>query len=309
MLRGLYELKRVVVLMSTYNGEKYLKEQIESILKQEGKFKLDLWVRDDGSTDRTKYILDEYAQRGDLIWYVGKNVGSAQSFMKLVANCTGYDYYAFADQDDVWNPDKLDRGIKKIENCKKAALYFSNARLVDAELNDIGRNVYKKIPRIDFYTLSCAGGILGCTIIINEKLVKLLRNEIIPKEIVMHDFYIALVCKSLGGDILYEDEVTMRYRQHGTNVIGVPYGLKRAIKSRIRDIVIKPTVSISNQAEEVLRIYGNKMFLEKRKWLQAVAEYKLCLLNKIQLALSRKVKYINFSMGLKIRIAILLGNR
>lgn len=295
--------------MSTYNGEKYLKEQIESILKQEGEFELDLWVRDDGSTDRTRYILDEYAQKGNLRWYAGKNVGSAQSFMKLVMNCKEYDYYAFADQDDVWNPDKLDQGIKKIENCKNATLYFSNARLVDAELNDIGRNVYKKIPRTDFYTLSCAGGILGCTIIINDELVKLLRNKIVPNEIIMHDFYIALVCKSMGGKILYEDKVTMKYRQHGNNVVGVPYGLKRTIKSRIRDIVIKPTVSISNQAEEVLRIYGNIMFEEKRKWLQIVAEYKLCLINRIHLALSRKVKYINFNMGLKNRMAILLGNK
>ena len=295
--------------MSTYNGEKYLKEQIESILKQKGEFKLDLWVRDDGSIDETKMILDEYAQKGCLKWYAGKNVGSAQSFMELVMNCSGYDYYAFADQDDVWNLNKLAKGIKKIGNREDAALYFSNARLVDAELNDIGKNVYTEIPRTDFCTLSCAGGILGCTIIINEGLAKHLRNKIIPKKIVMHDFYVALVCKALDGKILYENKATLKYRQHETNVVGVPYGLVRTIKSRMREIVKEPAVSISSQAEEIICIYGSEMLEEKRKWLQIVAEYKLCLTNRIYLALDRRVKYINFNIGLKNRIAILLGNR
>lgn len=295
--------------MSTYNGEKYLRKQIDSILKQKGNFKLEIWVRDDGSTDDTRNILNEYAEKGNLRWYTGENIGSAQSFIELVVNCTGYDYYAFSDQDDVWHPDKLERGITKIENHEGPTLYFSNARLVDAKLNDIGKNVYKKIPKTDFYTLSCEGGILGCTIIFNKELAYLLNKKIDTSKIVMHDFYIALVCKSLGGRIIYENRVTIKYRQHETNVVGVSYGFRRTIRARMTEMSTKSAVSIASQAEEIVRIYGNEMLEEKRKWLQIVAGYKKCITNRIFLALNRRVKYINFNIGLTNRIAILFGNK
>ena len=102
---------RVAVLMSTYNGEKYIREQIDSILEQSGNFDLDLWVRDDGSKDSTQQILQEYAQQRKLHWYTGENLGAAHSFIDLVRKCKGYDYYAFADQDDYWMTNKIQMGV------------------------------------------------------------------------------------------------------------------------------------------------------------------------------------------------------
>ena len=75
---------RVAVLMSTYNGEKYLQQQLDSILKQTGGFEVDIWVRDDGSTDNTHRILKEYEKNGKLRWYTGNNLGPALSFISLV---------------------------------------------------------------------------------------------------------------------------------------------------------------------------------------------------------------------------------
>ena len=94
---------KVAVLMSSYNGEKYIRPQIDSILAQEGNFELSLFVRDDGSTDKTQAILQEYAQKRKLTWYTGNNLGPARSFMDLLKKCKGFNYYAFADQDDYWS--------------------------------------------------------------------------------------------------------------------------------------------------------------------------------------------------------------
>ena len=98
---------RVAVLMSTYNGEKYLNEQIDSILSQSGNFELSLLVRDDGSTDETINILNKYQNLGKLKWYSGKNLGPGKSFIDLLYKTHGYDYYAFSDQDDVWMTGKI----------------------------------------------------------------------------------------------------------------------------------------------------------------------------------------------------------
>ena len=161
---------KVAVLMSTYNGEKYLEEQIDSILNQSGEFHVDLWVRDDGSSDSTKDILEQYRNDGKLQWYTGDNLKSAHSFFDLIKKSRGYDYYAFADQDDYWLENKLKAGIIQLESITNAALYCCNAELVNQNLYSLGRTVYRQTPKTDFYTLSCAGGLLGCTMIFNKKL-------------------------------------------------------------------------------------------------------------------------------------------
>ena len=105
----------ITVLMSTYNGEKYLREQIESILNQKN-VRVQILVRDDGSTDHTHIILDEYQKNGKLNWYTGMNLKSSKSFMNLVTKAPETEYYAFCDQDDVWNNDKLYRAVNKLKS-------------------------------------------------------------------------------------------------------------------------------------------------------------------------------------------------
>lgn len=203
---------RVVVLMSTYNGERYLREQIESILNQIGEFDLSLYVRDDGSKDGTIEILREYQNEKKLKWYTGDNLGPAKSFINLLQNCGAYDYYAFADQDDVWEKDKIQRGINVLEEQNGPALYCSNAELVDLQLISLGRNVYKTMPRTDFETVISAGGLLGCTMVFNDELKRRIKRDRYPV-MILHDFYMAALCVSIGGVILYDQEATMKYRQ------------------------------------------------------------------------------------------------
>lgn len=122
---------KAAVLMSTYNGARFIREQLDSILDQTGEFELDLWVRDDGSTDGTKDILNDYESRGLLRWYTGENLGPAQSFLDLVRRTLGYDWYAFADQDDFWMPEKLSWALETLEKIdaarENAVLYFSRS--------------------------------------------------------------------------------------------------------------------------------------------------------------------------------------
>lgn len=311
-IQGDCNLKAVVVLMSSYNGEKYIQEQIDSILAQKGDFTLDLCVRDDGSRDKTQTILQDYKEQGKLRWYTGNNLKPAHSFMDLLQNCKGYDYYAFADQDDYWMPDKLARAIRNIENFNKnsqSVLYFSNAVLVDAILNDLGRNVYKEIPKTDFYTMSCAGGLIGCTMVFNDALAKLIHEKPVPKKMIMHDFYTAIVCSACGGEVLYDDKPSMKYRQHGNNVVGISYTLLGKAKFGIDGISRKASVSIAEQAREVLDRYESEMTVEQQLWLKKVSVYRKNILTKLYMSASRKVKYINWKIGLKNRMSILLGNR
>lgn len=299
----------IAVLMSTFNGEKYLREQIDSILNQSGNFQLDLWVRDDGSTDQTTIILEEYFRKGLLNWYSGRNLSPAYSFLDLIIHCPKYDFYAFADQDDYWIDDKMKSAINVIKDQNGPALYFSNAKLVGSKLEPLGRNVYKQYPKTDFYTLSCAGGLLGCTMVFDNKLATFIQNHQVPKRIILHDFYISVLCLALGGKIYYEDTPHIKYRQHSNNVVGVSSSFKAKISNRINNIVKKPKVSISEQAKSILELYSNEMKSENMEWLLVISKYNINLFNRLSLAISRKTRYINYNMGFKLRMSILFGNR
>lgn len=300
---------RVAVLMSSYNGEKYIQEQIDSILHQTGDFALDLWVRDDGSSDSTPAILEEYAKVGKLRWYSGNNLCSAKSFLHLLQSCKGYDFYAFADQDDYWQPDKLACALQALTNKPGMQLYFSNAELVDAKLHPLGRNVYRQSPKLDLETLSCAGGILGCTIVFNAELAKAVQEKPMPNKVIMHDFYVSELCLALGGTITFDAVAHIKYRQHGNNVVGVSAGKQRALQERIRSMTVKPKFTVAQQAAEILAAYKSEMPPQNASWLKKVSEYSSSIFNRILLACSRKTKYISKNMGLTLRIAILLGNR
>lgn len=300
---------KVAVLLSSYNGEKYIKTQISSILQQKGHFNLDLWVRDDGSTDDTKKILQQYADQGKLKWYTGTNLGAARSFLDLIKHCTGYDYYLFSDQDDYWLPGKVESAINYLKKNHGKCVYFADAEVVDNNLNPIGRNVYKSKPRLKFETISCIGGILGCTMAFSSDLAQSIQVKSLPTNVFMHDFYVTELCLSLGGNIIFDPCVQLKYRQHSNNVVGVPTGFTNTIKNRVREITYSNTVSIASQAEEILRLYANEISEQNKVWLMKVASYKDNLLNRFLLSLSRKTEYANINNSITIRLSLLLGRR
>lgn len=300
---------KAAVLLSSYNGESYIKTQIDSILAQQCEVPFDLWVRDDGSTDGTLNILQQYADQGKLRWYTGENLKPAKSFLDLVKHCPGYDFYAFADQDDFWKPEKLSRGISRLLEVKGPGLYFSNARMVDGTLNDMGRDVYKSTPYRDYYTLVCEGGLLGCTMVFNNALAQLLQQSPTPEKLIMHDFYAVLVCALFDGTVCYDSQATMLYRQHGNNVVGMSRSKWQAVKNRLQTITTKQQVTVAEQAASILACYPQIANLQKKQWLQRVAGYRGSFFRALSLAVSGKTHYTNKNKAITLRLALLLRTR
>ena len=301
---------KVAVLISTYNGEKYLLEQIESLLSQEGDFEIQIIIRDDGSSDETLNILKKISKKTNrIIWYQGENIKPAKSYIDLILNCGQYDFYCFCDQDDYWDSDKIKVGINALKNIYDPCIYYCNAKLVDDQLNTLGSNVYKKEPYNDIYTTMCASNVIGCTMIMNHALIDYIRKHESPQIISMHDSYMARVCLSIGGRIIYDKVPHMKYRQHSNNVIGIKSSFDGKIKQAANLIMSQPSVTIDEQASEILRLYFDDIPNDNRKWLMIVSDYRRNILTRIYLALSKKTKYKSLTRSIEMRLAILLGNR
>ena len=163
-------MKTVCVLLSTYNGEKYLREQIESLLSQIG-VKIIIVARDDGSHDDTISILAEYEKKITYFHYlVGENVGPAQSFFMLMQQAPKADYYAFCDQDDVWDKDKLIIAVDMLEKESPVTpnMYYSNLRIVDQNLTFYRFSHEKPHIQKDRYCVLTENMATGCTYVLLE---------------------------------------------------------------------------------------------------------------------------------------------
>lgn len=300
---------KIAVLMSSYNGEKFIEQQIDSVLQQQCEAEIELIVRDDGSNDATHSILQSLQDAGKLRWYTGENLRPAKSFLHLAANCQGADFYAFCDQDDYWHPDKLQKGLDLLKNAEGPAMVLANARLVDGELKDLGRNVYARAPQRDFYSALCGGGFLGCTIIMNEALAKLIRAYPHPDKLIMHDSYVAILCTLYNGQIFFDPAPHMDYRQHGSNVVGTQWTKWDALKNRFARVTKRPKISIADMAQSIVDQNPQNPDPEKFLFLQQVAGYRKNFFTALKLACSRKPTYNSRNMAVTMRLAILLRNR
>ena len=311
----------VCVLISTYNGEAHIEKQLESIYAQKkvckyGELNIDILVRDDGSTDSTIKILDLYRERYGLRWYAGKNLGAALSFLDLIKSSDRSDYYAFCDQDDYWKPEKLASAIDMLEDQRKEInkttdniplLYGSNAELADYNLIPIGVDVYPAIPMLDYKSVSCTHGLLGCTMVFNYELASYIRSYDLPKKLVMHDFYLTLICGLVNGIIIFDNNSYMLYRQHHNNVCGISYGFFNKIIAFFRSLYTVPKVSVSDQAGEIICLFGKKLDDTKTEWLRKVYEYNDNTFNRLRLALSREYHLYSFKRTLSMRLKIFFG--
>ena len=228
--------KDITVLMSTYNGEKYLHEQIDSILRQQG-VKVNLLVRDDGSTDNTLAILGKYQEEGLLTFYTGENLGPQRSFLHLLQQAPQSDYYAFADQDDVWLEDKLSTGITQLENDKeKPALYFSQTQLTDEELNPIPSVIIH--PKVTFGEMLVYKFIGGCTMILNHALREVIGTYVSGK-MPMHELWVYSIALEADSHVVFDPTPHILYRQHGNNTIGQGQGLVYEWTQRLKRFTTK----------------------------------------------------------------------
>lgn len=306
-------MKRVAVLMSTYNGDKYIKEQIDSILSQKCDYKIDLIVRDDGSTDTTMIVLKEYELNKQLIVYSDKNLGAGYSFLKMLIDNPGYDFYLFSDQDDFWKSNKIQDGIDKIKDVQNYGLYCSNAKMCDSTLNPIGRNVHKSMKFFNskrvFLGLACAQ---GCTMVLNAKLAKIIYSKKLPEDIVLHDSYITSLCFLLGGYFYADKADTIKYRMHSNNIGGLNTASQnnalQMIKIRIKYIFSKPKNSIVIQNKYIIEQYGNSLSHDEIALMTYIIRAKKSFLKRVKIALDLDLRDESFNLDISNRVKILLNN-
>ena len=269
-------MEEVLILLATYNGEKFIREMIDSILRQDySSWKLVL--SDDGSTDSSAKILDEYAQAysNKIVHYCsGKKFGNAQShFMHLLSQHHNADYIMFCDQDDVWHSDKISKTLKKMKEIEERgtpALVHTDLRVVDGELNKISDSFckYSRLDgdRLKTNQLLVQNVVTGCTMMINKELAELACEKELPKEALMHDGWLALIC-SVFGNLGFLNEPTIDYRQHGKNSVGaknitsLPY-LFEKINSKAMKNSLK---NAAKQARAFVDCFGEKISDDQKK--------------------------------------------
>jgi len=216
-------LPKVAILLSTYHGQHYLAEQLESFSAQTHS-NWEVWASDDGSEDDTHRILAAYQKRwpdGKLAVCAGPSEGFAANFLALTCNDSiRADYYAYSDQDDIWNPDKLERAIRWLESVPAGipALYCSRTRLVDSNNKEIGLSPLFGTPSFANALVQNIAG--GNTMVFNNAARALLQAAArVP--IVYHDWWAYMAVTGCGGHVFCDPVPTLRYRQHGANLVGV----------------------------------------------------------------------------------------
>lgn len=303
---------KVAVLMSAYNGEKYIKDQIESILDQDFDGTIDLYIRDDGSTDNTINILEDYSSKGKLKYIKANNMGATKSFLNLLKEIQGYDFYSFSDQDDVWDKDKITRAISKILDNDKPTIYCSNCMLVDENLNAIGRNTHREKPTYNLISILClASCAQGCTSVLNNKMAEIIQENNIPDNIIMHDSLMTCLCALIGGNIIYDHESTMQYRMHSNNVFGMvtmKQNFKSLIKDRLSEIFTQRKISMSDQTKSIVDNYKEYISDENVRIAQDVIDCKHSLFSRFKLVFNRNLKHDTLNKTITKKLQILFGN-
>jgi len=249
---------RVYVLMSTYNGARYVDEQLRSILVQlppEGRIQ----VRDDGSTDDTVRCIEAIGDPRIEIQR-GQNIGFAASFLTLLHQApANADMVMFADQDDVWLPFKIDRAWRWLQpHHNTATLYCSAQMVVDERLQPLQHT--PPWPRPPSFKGAVGENIVtGCTAALNAQAVRLLKEGGIPLQVRFHDWWMYLVVSAFGV-VLADEEATLLYRQHGGNQIGRGAGWWGRHIQMIRFLIRNDWVGILlGQIAELRRQYGPRL--------------------------------------------------
>lgn len=279
---------RVAILLATYNGERFLDEQISSLLAQTHA-DLDIIIRDDHSTDGTPAIIARWASaRPDRIRVVRDGLGKLElvgNFSRLMALCDA-PYFAFCDQDDVWLPLKVERLLAELRRWETRCgvltpiLVHSDLRVVDQNLCELAPSFFRhldadlrrgrRIDRLIFNNL-----VTGCALIGNRALLELARP--IPAGIRVHDWWVALIAASCGI-VRTLPETTVLYRQHGGNVIGAGRPQRRSLWAA-RHILRQPRKlhvriaramgNVQSQARILLEVAGSRMSRRDREFLRS----------------------------------------
>lgn len=297
---------KVKIILSTYNGEKYIKELIESVLAQNYS-NFYLVIRDDGSTDKTRNILHKYKKLTNVDIFFGENLGVINSFFELL-RIAGNDahYIAFCDQDDIWKKNKITRAVAQLERkvpLNIPGLYFCRYTLVDENLNIIS---YSNAPyrRPSFSNALVQNIASGCTIVINQNTRSLLIDQI-PSGALMYDWWIYLLVSAFGK-VIYDQVPSILYRQHNENIIGVRASFFGKWKGRASRFYKRwGKRKITSQAIEFREIFYELMSQEKKNIIDNFIDSQAKLKSRIYYAFSPEVYRQSRIDNIILRILIL----
>ena len=303
----------VTVLMSTYNGEKYLREQIDSILSQKDVY-VRLIIRDDGSKDATVRIIKEYVKKYQNVSYIsGENIGYANSFLTLVSMADDSDYYAFADQDDIWKENKLEVAINKLCSTPYSySVYASNLEMVDEKGEYISTKKFNNFK-------DTVGGVLsrnrlaGCTMVFGREV----RDIFCPviKELIRYNTFIyghdgwVLLCAILyGGHVIVDKNSYILYRRHNNTVTSSHGGLQKRIKNEIKIFWNKDKKRMKIAAF-LLKNFSSNLGIQEQyvAVLRRIYCYKKNIKVRFQLLFGHELDTNIPAVDLKNKFAVLLG--
>lgn len=293
----------VCTLMSTYNGEEFLHEQIDSILSQED-VQVRLIVRDDGSSDKTLSILEKYQTQNQLRYSQGENIGPARSFIKLLQEAPKTDFYAFSDQDDFWLSNKLRTATEFIGESALPALYYCQTQIVDKRLS--------LQPSVKINPIGTFGEALiyqfigGCTMVFNDALRNIILKYI-PQYLPMHDVWIYDIAMAINANIYFDSVPHILYRQHNHNVIGQGYSQWKEWKKRIRRVILNREHLRYKVGVELMKGYYQMMPPENQNLIQTFIEAKHNFKKRISLMADKRFKCSDEQTYQKFVLSILLN--
>lgn len=258
--------KKVAIVLSTYNGEKYIEKQLESLVNQTYK-NIDIYIRDDGSKDKTTEIIEKYESKYNNIKLIkANNVGLVNSFYEGLKSAfeTG-DYFAYCDQDDYWHQDKIERAIEKLEysNNNTPTVLFTEFNYCDANLEFVEKsNMNKKGTSFKNSLVECIAS--GNTMVFNKKMAKLIL-ETNTQNVCLHDWWLYMIATGIGN-IIYDPEPSLEYRRTGNNVTPGGRGFLKLQIFRIKKFLFGDYLKkVKKQIQKYDENFHNELSEENQK--------------------------------------------
>ena len=301
---------KIQILMSAYNGEKYIEEQIQSLINnKKDDMQLSLLVRDDGSSDNTVSIVKKMQKQNliDIDLLEESNIGVTKSFLKLIKMAPSADLYFFCDQDDVWLADKISMAQKAMRDTSVPELYIADYYLTDGELNIIEECAFPKEKKHTLLQILFANVSPGCAMAFNKALLREMRR-VLPEDVPMHDLY-ALAVAYCSGKVYHIHAPLLYYRQHGNNTEGVQskkINLKRIWKKQ-KSMMKKSENHTAELARLLYAEYRTFISEKEQKNLRLIAEYKNSISRKIRLLRNNEIYYSGIRAKVLTFEKIMLG--
>lgn len=297
---------KIQILLSTYNGEAYLRDQLDSYTQLEGFEDIKVLIRDDGSQDGTVAIIKEYVEKYGFELIEGENVGLNASLHALVlASDPECKYFAFSDQDDFWLPDKLSRARAYLDGLDNSMpnLYSACSTLTDAELKPIGHTLIPKRP-LTFYNAMIQNVCVGHTQVCNRALIDILAKEF-SEDIYVHDSWTYLTATAFGTSY-YDKRQTTLYRQHGSNVIGYKSGIS-SIFMRLKRLRSGKSRCYSYQLKAFYDCYGDALSADLRAEVEKYFSRQRGFFKRLGYILTTKMYRQTRIEGIVFRLMYLFG--